>query len=159
MVLLIVLMFATLACQAGTAPLPALPAPATQPPAPISVPITNPQAQQDALVNLYQRVNPGIVAIKVSAQDGSSSLGSGFVYDSEGDIVTNDHVVTGAKNNKVEVDFMSGYKTYGTIIGTDLDSDLAVIKVNAPATELYPLTLGDSSTLKVGQTVIAIGNP
>ncbi|MBI2758978.1 MAG: trypsin-like peptidase domain-containing protein [Chloroflexi bacterium] len=159
LVLLIVLMFATLACQAGTAPLTALPAPATQPPVPISVPVTNPQAQQDALVNLYQRVNPGIVAIKVMSQDGSSSLGSGFVYDSEGDIVTNDHVVTGAKNNKVEVDFMSGYKTYGTIIGTDLDSDLAVIKVNAPATELYPLTLGDSSTLKVGQTVIAIGNP
>ncbi|MCL4530969.1 MAG: trypsin-like peptidase domain-containing protein, partial [Chloroflexi bacterium] len=62
-------------------------------------------------------------------------------------------------NNKVEVDFNSGYKTYGTVIGTDLDSDLAIVKVNAPASELHPLTIGDSSQVKVGQTVVAIGNP
>jgi 2-alkenal reductase len=66
-------------------------------------------------------------------------------------------VVEGA--TQVEVDFTSGYKIYGTVIGTDLDSDLAVVKVNAPASELHPLPLGDSDTLSVGQTVIAIGNP
>jgi 2-alkenal reductase len=79
------------------------------------------------------------------------------VYDADGHIVTNYHVVAGAA--KVEVDFSSGYKTYGTVIGIDLDSDLAVIKVDAPAEELHPLTLGDSDQLKVGQMVIAIGNP
>ena len=100
---------------------------------------------------------PGIVAIQVSAADGSGSLGSGFVYDGLGHIVTNYHVVEGA--SRVEVDFISGYKTYGTVIGTDLDSDLAVVKVNAPAEELHPVVLGDSDILKVGQTVIAIGNP
>ncbi len=66
-------------------------------------------------------------------------------------------MVEGSK--QVEVDFTSGFKTYGTVIGTDLDSDLAVVKVDAPASELHPLTLGDSSTLQVGQTVVAIGNP
>lgn len=54
---------------------------------------------------------------------------------------------------------MSGFKTYGTVVGTDLDSDLAIVKVDAAASELHPLPLGDSSALKVGQTVIAIGNP
>jgi 2-alkenal reductase len=57
------------------------------------------------------------------------------------------------------VDFTTGYKIYGTVVGTDLDSDLAIVKVNAPASELHPLPLGDSNSLKVGQTVIAIGNP
>jgi 2-alkenal reductase len=60
---------------------------------------------------------------------------------------------------QVEVDFTTGYKIYGTVVGTDLDSDLAIVKVNAPASELHPLPLGDSNSLKVGQTVIAIGNP
>jgi S1-C subfamily serine protease len=57
------------------------------------------------------------------------------------------------------VDFMDGYKAYGTVVGTDLDSDLAVLKVDAPASEFHPLTLGDSDQTQIGQTVIAIGNP
>ncbi|MBI3737686.1 MAG: trypsin-like peptidase domain-containing protein [Chloroflexi bacterium] len=155
------LVLAALACQIGTTPIAITQPPvavATQPPVSVAVPNSNPAAQQDVLVNLYQQVSPGIVAIKVASQDGGS-LGSGFVYDSDGHIVTNYHVVQGAPNNKVEVDFMSGYKVYGTVIGTDLDSDLAIVKVDAPAAELHPLPLGDSSALKVGQTVIAIGNP
>ncbi len=112
--------------------------------------------QQETLVALFERVNPGVVAIKtVGAQAGS--LGSGFVFDDEGHIITNYHVVEGS--TQLEVDFTSGFKVYGTVVGTDLDSDLAVIKVDAPAEELHPLTLGDSDSLKVGQTVIAIGNP
>lgn len=110
--------------------------------------------QDELLVSLYERVSPGVVAIR---NLDASSLGSGFVIDQEGHIVTNYHVVQNAQ--RVEVDFTSGYKAYGTVIGTDLDSDIAVIKVNAPAEELHPLTLGDSDQLKVGQTVIAIGNP
>jgi 2-alkenal reductase len=66
-------------------------------------------------------------------------------------------VVDGQK--KIEVDFTSGFKAYGKLVGTDLDSDLAVIKVEAPASELHPLVLGDSNLLKVGQSVVAIGNP
>ncbi len=110
--------------------------------------------QEDVLVALYERVSPGVVAIRSLE---ASSLGSGFVIDKEGHIVTNYHVVEDAQ--RVEVDFTSGYKAYGTVIGIDLDSDLAVIKVDAPAEELHPLPLGDSDQLKVGQTVVAIGNP
>jgi 2-alkenal reductase len=107
---------------------------------------------------LYQQVSPGVVAIKVTGPQGAA-LGSGIVYDTAGHIITNYHVVQGANANKVEVDFMSGFKAYGTVVGTDLDSDLAIIKTDAPASELHPLTLGDSSALKVGQTVVAIGSP
>ena len=71
--------------------------------------------------------------------------------------MTNFHVVEGA--TEVEVDFASGFKTYGTVIGTDLDSDIAVIKVEVPADEIHALPIGDSNMLRVGQTVIAIGNP
>jgi 2-alkenal reductase len=112
--------------------------------------------QQEVLVSLYERVMPGIVSLQVLG-DGGGSQGSGFVYDDQGHIITNFHVVEGAQ--QVEVDFTTGYKVYGTVIGTDPDSDLAIVKVNAPASELRPIPLGDSDTLKVGQTVIAIGNP
>jgi S1-C subfamily serine protease len=113
--------------------------------------------QESRLMTLYTQVSPGVVAIRAYASNGTGSLGSGWVYSGDGYIVTNDHVVTGAA--KVEVDFPSGYKTYGTVVGADPHSDLAVIKVSAPASELHPLTLGDSSTLQPGQIVVAIGNP
>ena len=112
--------------------------------------------QPESLAALYEAALPGVVAIRVFSEIGSG-LGSGFLFDNEGHIVTNYHVVEGA--TEVEVDFASGYKTYGTVIGTDLDSDLAVIKVDVPAEELHPLPIGDSDQLHVGQTVIAIGNP
>lgn len=108
------------------------------------------------LTNIYERSNPGVVAIVTSTSEGESS-GSGFVYDKEGHIITNYHVVEGAK--KVEVDFPSGRKVDGTVIGTDLDSDIAVIEVDVDPSQLVPLPLGDSDALKVGQMVVAIGNP
>ena len=108
------------------------------------------------LVDLYQRASPGVVSIQVLTQPGSG-LGSGFVYDKEGHIVTNYHVVEGATD--LEVDFPTGFKVRGTVLATDLDSDLAVIKVDAPADQLVPLPLGDSDQLQVGQPVVAIGNP
>ena len=111
---------------------------------------------QDALVQLYDTVSPGVVSIQVYAL-GGSGIGSGFVIDKEGHVVTNYHVVDGA--SEVEVHFPSGLKVYGEVIGEDLDSDLAVIQVDVDPEELKPVPLGDSSQLRVGQTVIAIGNP
>ncbi|HNW95736.1 MAG TPA: trypsin-like peptidase domain-containing protein, partial [Anaerolineaceae bacterium] len=109
---------------------------------------------EGTLEGLYQQVNPGVVSIRVSSVN-DEALGSGFVIDKQGHIVTNYHVVENA--DTVEVDFPSGLKVYGEVIGTDLDSDLAVIKVEVPEEELTPLTLGDSDTALVGQTVVAIG--
>ena len=148
---LVVIAIAMIACQAtGNTPaiIPTIGSSQVIPGEPINL-----GEQQDTLVALYQRVSASIVAIQTS----SGGLGSGFIFDQNGHIVTNFHVVEGEK--QVEVDFMSGYKTYGNVIGTDLDSDLAVVKVDAPAEELNPVTLGNSDELKVGQTVVAIGNP
>lgn len=108
------------------------------------------------LTNLYERVNPGVVTIIAASSQGEGS-GSGFVYDYEGHIITNHHVVEGAET--VEIDFASGLKVYGQVIASDIDSDIAVIKVDVPRDELVPLPLGDSDALKVGQMVVAIGNP
>lgn len=113
-------------------------------------------ALQDTLVNLYEKVNPGVVSIRVLTESGDG-LGSGFVYDEQGHILTNYHVIEGQTD--LEIDFPSGYKTRGKVIGTDTDSDLAVLKVEAPKEEIHPLPLGDSSQVRVGQTVVAIGNP
>ncbi len=157
LVVLSFLLVFTLACQAVNFAAPAE-APAqtntTSPLAPVQV--SEPLPDDGSLVSLYERSLPGVVALRVTTDMGSGS-GSGFVYDKSGNIVTNYHVVEGATD--VEVDFASGYKTYGTVIGTDLDSDLAVVNVDVPAEQLVPLPLGDSDQLRVGQTVVAIGNP
>ena len=108
------------------------------------------------LTTLYERVNPGVVTIIATTRQGEGS-GSGFVYDYEGHILTNYHVVKDAET--IEVDFASGKKIYGDVIATDVDSDIAVVHVDMPAAELVPLSLGDSDQLKVGQMVVAIGNP
>lgn len=121
----------------------------------IPIEISDP-ASENLLVDIYERANPGVVAILVLTVNGNG-LGSGFVIDKEGHILTNYHVIEGV--SEVEVDFPSGFKTRGEIIGTDTDSDLAVVKVDAPPEELHPLPLGDSSKIKVGQTVVAIGSP
>jgi putative serine protease PepD len=87
----------------------------------------------------------------------AEAQGSGFVYDTEGHVVTNAHVVDGAQS--VEVTFSNG-KTYdATVVGTDPSTDLAVLQVDAPAALLVPLTVGDSSEVSVGDTVVAIGSP
>lgn len=125
---------------------------------PISIAATNPNLapDQDLLVRLYDTVSPGVVLIQQIGDKGSG-LGSGFVYSKDGYIITNYHVVEGA--TALEVDFPNGYKTRGEITASDLDSDLAVLKVNAPADQLHPLPMGDSDMVRVGQTVVAIGNP
>jgi 2-alkenal reductase len=111
-----------------------------------------------SLAALYDKVNPGVVTIIAYAKDSTNdALGSGFVIDANGNILTNMHVIADAV--QVEVDFPSGYMTTGTIAAKDPDSDVAVIHVDAPAGELHPLTLGDSSLVKIGDPVVAIGNP
>ncbi|HEX5636599.1 MAG TPA: trypsin-like peptidase domain-containing protein, partial [Gammaproteobacteria bacterium] len=148
-----VLVLASLACQ--LAGLPALAQPTAVPGngAPPVLPEPNdPAKSQEVLVALYAQVLPGVVSINTG-----TSLGSGFVFDSDGHIVTNQHVVEGT--NEVEVVFTSGFKAYGTVIGSDIDADIAVVKVDAPAEEIHPLAIGDSNTLQVGQAVVAIGNP
>ncbi|HSB02205.1 MAG TPA: trypsin-like peptidase domain-containing protein [Anaerolineales bacterium] len=153
-----VLMISMLACQVtGLQPLaqptPVLKVEATPPPLPTPVDSTQVESTLEAL---YKQVLPGVVLIQVTTPN-SASLGSGFVFDHEGHIVTNQHVVEGASD--VEVDFVSGFKVHGTVIGSDTDADLAVIKVDAPADQIHPLALGDSSALNVGEQVVAIGNP
>ncbi len=113
------------------------------------------------LQNIYERTNPGVVNIDVSGGAGSAltefGSGSGFVIDLDGHIVTNNHVVEGA--DELDVTFADGTAALAKLIGTDPYSDLAVIKVNVDQSKLQPLTIGDSDVVKVGQRVIAIGNP
>jgi 2-alkenal reductase len=149
-------MISMLACQVtGLTPLPsntAIPDQQVQTSPPILVDAGNPVPEEGSLSELYQRVLPGVVTIFTN-----TGLGSGFVFDGEGHVITNNHVVEGA--SEVEVDFASGFKAHGTVIGTDADADIAVIKVDAPAEQLHPLAIGDSNNLLVGQSVVAIGNP
>jgi S1-C subfamily serine protease len=87
-----------------------------------------------------------------------SSSGSGFVLDSDGHILTNYHVVENA--TEIEVSFYDGWLAWAEVVGTDPDSDLAVIQVSdVPAEQLVPVTFGDSDALQVGETVLAIGSP
>ncbi|MER3469514.1 MAG: 2-alkenal reductase, partial [Thermoflexus sp.] len=83
--------------------------------------------------------------------------GSGFVWDCQGHIVTNNHVVEGAE--RIEVVFADGTTVPAEQVGADAYNDLAVIRVRVPREKLAPVALGDSSRLRVGQWVIAIGNP
>lgn len=145
-----------------TTPLPAQPSPAQPIPAPViglNAPIT-----EGDLPSLYLNVNPGIVTIWAYAEAGAphdemipTGQGSGFVIDKQGHIVTNQHVVQGARD--IEVDLPTGIKAWATLLGTDPDSDLAVLKVDVPDDFLVPLPLGDSDLVSVGQFVVAIGNP
>jgi 2-alkenal reductase len=116
-------------------------------------------AEELLLINLYERVNPSIVNIDVAgAVDvGEFGSGSGFVLDLEGHIVTNNHVVEDAR--LIYVTFADGSAAEAELVGSDPASDLAVIKVEVEAALLHPVELGDSDQVKVGQRVIAIGNP
>jgi S1-C subfamily serine protease len=91
-------------------------------------------------------------------ESGGVATGSGFVIDGEGHILTNNHVIDGAE--KVTVKLGESEKTYtAKVVGADPGTDIALLKVNAPAKELHPLTLGNSSEMEVGDPVVAIGNP
>ena len=108
------------------------------------------------LTQLYNRTKNSVVLISVRTASGGGT-GSGFVYDKEGRIITNNHVVKDA--TRIEVYFLNGRVTEATLVGTDPYSDLAVIDVNIPSEDLVPVRLGKSSDLLVGEYVVAIGNP
>ena len=117
-------------------------------------------ALQSTLETIYANVNPSVVNIQVTSGSQTARaqqvLGSGFVFDSKGNIVTNNHVVAGA--DTVTVTFSDGRVLTAKVVGTDPDADLAVINV-ANAGQLTPLQLTDSDQVKVGQMAVAIGNP
>ncbi|HVB62223.1 MAG TPA: trypsin-like peptidase domain-containing protein [Ktedonobacteraceae bacterium] len=112
----------------------------------------NIQAVQEAVV---QKVSPSVVQVNVQTSQGAG-IGSGVIIDKRGYIVTNDHVVAGAQ--QIQVVLYDGTKLNAQLVGTDATDDLAVIKINPPS-NLAVATLGNSSQLKVGQNVLAIGNP
>lgn len=115
---------------------------------------------QQTFQQIYQRVNPSVVNIQVTTLDTwytSSGQGSGFVWDNEGHIVTNNHVVENA--SQITVVFSDGTSVDAQLVGTDPQSDLAVIKVDPAASPLVSALMGDSHAVQVGDLVIAIGNP
>lgn len=158
-----------LGCSLAATPTP-LPAPtplvivatptSMPPPSPAEVDVA-----EQRIINVYERVSPSVVHITsrsqvldfwrgVVPQEGS---GSGFVLDKEGDIVTNDHVVEGAQ--EIEVLLADGTAYPAQLVGADPYNDLAVVRIQAPADLLVPVEIGSAAALRVGQRVIAIGNP
>ncbi|MCX6648108.1 MAG: trypsin-like peptidase domain-containing protein [Candidatus Bathyarchaeota archaeon] len=113
-------------------------------------------ASDALLIDLYNKTRDSVVLITVKLTGGTAQ-GSGFVYNTTGLIVTNYHVVEDALS--ITVTFIDGTIVDATVVGTDPYSDVAVIKVTAPISMLKPLKLGDSSKLKVGESIVAIGNP
>jgi putative serine protease PepD len=123
------------------------------------------------LTQLYDSASPGVVDITVTSASApgngfgvpgggggtSKAEGSGFVLDTNGNIATNQHVVDGASS--ITVRFSNGKTAKATLVGTDPSTDIAVIKVNVPSSELHPLSLGSSASVQVGQEVAAIGSP
>ncbi|MBI2128206.1 MAG: trypsin-like peptidase domain-containing protein [Nitrosarchaeum sp.] len=113
-----------------------------------------------SLIEIFEKSEPGVVRVNVQRTDqtnGTSGVGSGFVFDKKGHIITNSHVVKDVK--KVVVTFLDGRSYNAEIIGFDEFTDIGVVKVNADLSLLQPLVLGDSSNLKVGEPIAAIGNP
>jgi putative serine protease PepD len=117
---------------------------------------------------LYKATDPGVVDIVTSENQGGGGLfnfgqqptqgeGAGVVYDTKGDIITDQHVVAGASS--VKVNFPNGHTANATVVGSDAGADVAVIHVNVPSSWLHPLTFANSSAVQVGDPVIAIGSP
>jgi S1-C subfamily serine protease len=115
---------------------------------------------------IYRRSGPGVLQVTSTSVDSSDpffgpqanvSLGSGFVIDKDGYIVTNYHVIESAR--RIEVNFSGDDRVQATIVGVDPSTDLALLKINAQARALTPLPLGDSDAVRVGDAVVAIGNP
>ncbi len=134
-----------------------------------AVPSTVPASAGSALSinDIYKRSGPGVVQITSTIgsstsstgqfQQSSQALGSGFVLDKQGHIVTNHHVIDGATS--IEVRFSNDDTLKATLVGSDPSTDVALLKVDASAGALTPLVLADSARIEVGDAVVAIGNP
>ena len=132
-----------------------------------------PHVGQLSIGEIYREVAPGVVQITATSKvvtpadpfvnpfgptvETEKALGSGFVMDKSGHIVTNYHVIAGAKS--VQVSFSNNESMKANVVGSDPTTDLAVLRVNATARALTPLTLGNSDSVQVGDQVVAIGNP
>jgi putative serine protease PepD len=139
--------------------------PGNSPTLPTSFSDTKPQT----INQIYREDDPGVVDITTASTQNSGGIfgfgqsqqvqgeGAGIVFDKKGDILTDEHVVSGA--SQITVHFPDGVSAPASIVGSDTGADLAVIKVNLPASELHPLPIGDSSAAQVGDSVIAIGSP
>jgi S1-C subfamily serine protease len=141
-----------------------------QPSASAGLPTSFSNGKSQSINQIYKSVGSGIVDITTSSTSNSGGIfgfgqsqqtegeGAGVVFDKKGDILTDQHVVSGA--NKVTVTFPDGTKAPATVLGSDTGADLAVIRVqNVPASQLHPLPFGDSNAVQVGDSVIAIGSP
>jgi putative serine protease PepD len=117
---------------------------------------------------IYKLADPGVVDITTTSNQNTQGVfgfgqqqtqgeGAGFVFDSKGNIVTDEHVVSGA--SRITVTFSDGRKASASIVGSDTGADVAVIHVNVPSSELHPLTFADSSKVQIGDGVVAIGSP
>jgi S1-C subfamily serine protease len=140
---------------------------------PLAAPVAAKEEGDANLVNqIYRRDGQGVAFISAERhasesselspfgqpESGGVATGSGFLIDTEGHVVTNNHVVEGS--DKVEVKLGASDQTYtAEVVGTDPATDVALLKVDAPADQLHPLSLGDSSKVEVGDPVVAIGNP
>ncbi len=122
--------------------------------------VTSSFSKKLSLIEIFSNSEEGVVRVNVQRAEENlipTGVGSGFVFDKKGNIITNAHVVEGA--TKVVVTFLDGRSYNAEIIGVDNFTDIAVIKVNADLSLLQPLSLGDSSNLQVGEPIAAIGNP
>ena len=159
-----------------SAGLPAVPSPAQ----PLN--LDNLESLQASYIDIYEKVIPSVVSISATKlvtagglgdipelpfdfenpeenpfEFSSRASGSGFVWDTDGHIITNNHVIEDSQ--VIRVNFSDGRSLLADLVGADADSDLAVLKVDLPANELVPITLADSTQVKVGQIAVAIGNP
>ena len=122
--------------------------------------LTNSKSKTLSLIEIFEKAEPGVVRVNTQrnqTSDETGGVGSGFVFDKKGHIITNAHVIDDA--TKTIVTFLDGRSYNAEIIGMDESTDIGVIKVNTDLKLLHPLSLGDSSNLKVGETITAIGNP
>jgi len=110
-----------------------------------------------SLIDIFEKSEESVVQVNVLRGESDGGMGSGFVFSDDGYIITNQHVVKDSE--KVTVTFLDGEAYIGDVIGVDRDLDIAVVKVNPLNTYIQPMKIGDSSKLKVGEKIAAIGNP
>ncbi len=141
-----------------------------QPSSAPAVPTSFSSGRPETINQIYRQVGPGVVDITTSSTQNTGGVfgfgqsqqtegeGAGVVFDKKGDILTDEHVVSGA--SKITVTFPNQVKASATVVGSDTGADMAVIRVQGvPASQLHPLTMGDSNAVQVGDSVIAIGSP